>query len=129
MPDRGLRVLRLGADRACVAVRTAGGQSLEATQGPPLAWYEPVDELIVKRLTLQRFAIFIAYIVLAVLAAGAFGMVHDQISYTVSPEYFTKFKFLQFRLLDPEVPERLRAAKVGFLASWHPGGWGSHSES
>jgi hypothetical protein len=58
---------------------------------------------------------------MAMLAAGLFGMLHDQISYTVSTEYFTRFKFIQFHLLDPDIPERIRAAKVGFLASWWMG--------
>ena len=53
---------------------------------------------------------------LSIMVAGAFGVLHDQISYTVSPEFFTRFKFIQFGLLDPDVPERLRAATVGFLA-------------
>ena len=50
-----------------------------------------------------------------------FGAIHDQISYSVSNEYFTKFKFIQFHLLDADVPERIRAAEVGFLASWWMG--------
>lgn len=61
------------------------------------------------------------FLPLSVLAAGLFGVLHDQISYTVSSEYYTKFKFLQFRLLDASIPERLRAAAVGFLASWWMG--------
>lgn len=64
---------------------------------------------------------FLSYIALALLVAGLFGAVHNQISYTVSHEYFTRFKFLQFSLLDSAVPERLRAAEVGFLASWWMG--------
>src|SRR5262245_33686245 len=70
---------------------------------------------------MRKVWMFSAFLVLAVAAAGAFGAVHDQISYTVSPEYFTRFKFLQFRLLDPAVPERVRTAEVGFLASWWMG--------
>ena len=70
---------------------------------------------------MRKTAIFVAFLVAAALAAGAFGVLHDEISYTVSSEYFTKFKFLQFHLLDAEVPERLRAAEVGFLASWWMG--------
>ncbi len=58
---------------------------------------------------------------LSIMVAGAFGVLHDQISYTVSPEFFTRFKFIQFGLLDPDVPERLRAATVGFLATWWMG--------
>lgn len=70
---------------------------------------------------IKRIGILLLFVPAAVLAAGLFGMIHDQISYTVSDEYFTKFKFLQFRLLDPNVPERIRAAQVGFLASWWMG--------
>jgi hypothetical protein len=70
---------------------------------------------------IKKIGILILFVPAAVLAAGLFGMVHDQISYSVSDEYFTKFKFLQFRLLDPNVPERIRAAEVGFLASWWMG--------
>ena len=32
--------------------------------------------------------------------AGCYGALHDQISYTISPEYFTKVKFEQFRYAD-----------------------------
>jgi hypothetical protein len=70
---------------------------------------------------MKRLGIFAAFVFLSVLAAGLFGIVHDQISYTVSHEYFTKFKFIQFRLLDADVPERVRAGWVGFLASWWMG--------
>lgn len=68
-----------------------------------------------------KFHIFLAYILLAIFAAGLFGVIHDQISYTVSSEYYTKFKFHQFNLPDAAVPERIRAAQVGFLASWWMG--------
>lgn len=70
---------------------------------------------------MSKFSVFVMFLVLAMLAAGLFGAVHDQISYTVSPEYFTRFKFPMFRLLDAGVPERIRAAEVGFLASWWMG--------
>jgi hypothetical protein len=52
------------------------------------------------------------------LAAGLFGIIHDQISYSVSNEYFA---FIQFRLLDMNLPDRFRAGVVGFLASWWMG--------
>ncbi len=70
---------------------------------------------------MQKIVAFIAFLLLAVLASGAFGALHDQISYTVSSEYFTRFKFAQFNLLDADIPERIRAAQVGFLASWSMG--------
>lgn len=68
-----------------------------------------------------KIRIFSGYIVLAIFAAGLFGAVHDQISYTVSSEYYVKFKFHQFGLLNGAVPERIRAAEVGVLASWWMG--------
>lgn len=70
---------------------------------------------------MRRLLILLQYLALALLAAGLFGALHDQISYTVSPEYYTKFKFIQFDLRDPDLPERLRAAIVGFRASWWMG--------
>ncbi|HLH89419.1 MAG TPA: hypothetical protein VKX28_13285 [Xanthobacteraceae bacterium] len=70
---------------------------------------------------MTRTAIYLGFVLVAMAAAGAFGALHDQISYTVAPEYFTRFKFIQFHLLDPRVPERVRAAQVGFLASWWMG--------
>jgi hypothetical protein len=60
-------------------------------------------------------------VVIAIIVAGLYGIVHDQISYSVAPEYFTKFKFNQFGLTDAAFPERVRASIIGFLASWWMG--------
>ncbi len=70
---------------------------------------------------MDRLKVFLLFLLAAILVAGGFGALHDQISYTVSPEYYTRFKFPQFGLLDQRVPERIRAAQVGFLASWWMG--------
>jgi hypothetical protein len=70
---------------------------------------------------MEKLRTYLKFILLAIFAAGLFGVVHDQISYTVSPEYYTKFKFHQFNLLNTAIPERIRAAQVGFLASWWMG--------
>ena len=70
---------------------------------------------------MNKAVIFLLFLPAALLTAGLFGAVHDQISYSVSSEYFTKFKFIQFGLQDPSVPERIRAAVVGFRASWWMG--------
>jgi len=70
---------------------------------------------------MKRFGVFALLVLIAMILAGVYGMVHDQISYTVSPEYFTKFKFRQFGLVDWDLPDRVRAAMVGFLASWWMG--------
>lgn len=57
---------------------------------------------------------------LACVAAGAYGVLHNQISYTVSPEYFTKFKFIQFSV-GPILRGRVGAGVVGWAASWWMG--------
>ncbi len=54
------------------------------------------------------------------LCAGLYGMVHNQVSYTVSPEYFHAFKFRQFGV-PPSLQNRLGAAWVGWWASWWMG--------
>ena len=63
---------------------------------------------------------------LGAVVAGCYGALHDQISYSISPEYFTKFKFRQFSYADFGWPPRAFAAEVGFMASWWVGmavGW------
>ena len=55
------------------------------------------------------------------LIAGAFGILHDQITYTISPEYFTRLKFDQFRAADFGFPRRVFVAEIGFLATWWVG--------
>ena len=70
---------------------------------------------------MKKLFVYILIVVLAIFAAGLFGVVHNQVSYTVAPEYFTKFKFRRFGLTDTPLPERVRASMVGFLASWWMG--------
>jgi hypothetical protein len=69
----------------------------------------------------KKLLVYIFIVGLAVVVAGLYGVVHDQISYTVAPEYFTKFKFRQFGFTDTPLPERVRASMIGFLASWWMG--------
>ena len=52
----------------------------------------PVEETTI----VKKLIVYGLLVVIAVLFAGLYGVVHNQISYTVSPEYFTKFKFRQF---------------------------------
>jgi hypothetical protein len=64
---------------------------------------------------------FVAFMVVAVIAAGLFGALHDQLSYTISPDYFTWLKFGQFGVLNTAIPVRMRVAMVGWLATWWMG--------
>jgi hypothetical protein len=70
---------------------------------------------------MNKFLVFVFLVLFAIILSGLYGIVHDQISYTVSPEYFTKFKFQEFGLEQMNLPDRARASMVGFLASWWMG--------
>ena len=67
-----------------------------------------------------KIGTFLALMILATLAAGVFGMLHNQLSYSVGPDYFHKFKFAQFNIPETTTP-RLGAAQVGWSASWWTG--------
>lgn len=69
---------------------------------------------------MAKLACFPALLVFGCLIAGLYGMVHNQISYTVSPEYFHAFKFAQFAI-PLEFHNRIGAAMVGWMASWWMG--------
>ncbi|MEM7455577.1 MAG: hypothetical protein AAF456_14585 [Planctomycetota bacterium] len=58
-------------------------------------------------------------LVVACILAGTYGAIHNQVSYTVSPEYFTKYKFQQFGMI--HFQDRVGAAYVGWSASWWMG--------
>ncbi len=68
-----------------------------------------------------KFGVYLGMLPVAAMIAGLYGAAHDQISYTVSPEYFTRFKFIQFDLPWAYDNPRLGAAYVGFLATWWMG--------
>ena len=72
-------------------------------------------------MVMKKAEVYILFVALAILTAGLYGAVHNQISYTISPEYFIKFKFWQFKLNDSSLTERFRASLVGFLAAWWMG--------
>ena len=62
---------------------------------------------------MKKLWILLATLLLTPLVAGLYGMLHDQLSYTLSAEYFTRFKFIQFRLEGQlDKPYRLLAAIV-----------------
>jgi ABC-type dipeptide/oligopeptide/nickel transport system permease component len=59
----------------------------------------------------------------AALFAGIYGIIHDQITYSISPEYYTKFKFIQFNIVNENDVDKIKyprifVAIVGFLATW-----------
>ncbi len=62
--------------------------------------------------------------VIGALISGAYGVVHDQITYSISEEYFSKMKFEQFDYADFGWPVRWFVAEIGFLATWWVGFFG-----
>ena len=66
---------------------------------------------------IQKIILLFIFPFIAQPIAGGYGALHNQISYTVSSEYFTRFKFNQFNLQDNSLNNRIKAAMVGYRAS------------
>lgn len=58
---------------------------------------------------------------LGALVAGSYGILHDQLTFTLAPEYFTHLKFAQFQWAECGLPPRGFVAEIGFLATWWVG--------
>jgi amino acid transporter len=75
---------------------------------------------------MKKIFVFFLILLTAPLIAGLYGILNDQLSYTISPEYYTKFKFLQFGLIEEGVvpspaDQRLFVCVVGVGATWWMG--------
>jgi hypothetical protein len=66
-----------------------------------------------------KLMLALALVLIAIILASTFGALHNQVSYTISREYFTEFKFDQFNIIN--FPERLGASFVGIYATWWMG--------
>ena len=53
--------------------------------------------------------------------AGIYGILHDHVTYSIGPEYFTKLKFKQFHYADFGLGDRVFVSCIGFLATWWVG--------
>ena len=65
--------------------------------------------------------VILGFALLGSVVAGAYGVIHDQITYSIGPEYFTNFKFDQFHWADLKMGDRVFVSCVGFLATWWVG--------
>ncbi len=72
---------------------------------------------------MKKLLTYLVLIILGSIIAGTYGMLHDQVSYTVSPEYFTKFKYIQFGM--DHLQGREGASLIGLLATWWVGFYGA----
>ena len=85
---------------------------------------------------MNKFIALILIFIIAPILGGIYGILHDQITYTISTEYYSKFKFIQFglenwglgqnigTLHNPEIileNPRFGAGIVGILATWWVG--------
>lgn len=69
---------------------------------------------------MEKLALFPILLAAASLIAGSYGALHNQISYTVSPDYFFAFKFQAFGI-PYDLRGRIGASIVGWDASWWMG--------
>lgn len=71
-------------------------------------------------LAMRKSGVLSTTIFLSVILAGTYGILHDQVTASISEEYFTQFKFPQFRL-GPDTGFRTGVSLIGFYASWWVG--------
>lgn len=72
---------------------------------------------------MRKFLLFLLIVGVAIVIASIYGVAHDQVTYTISPEYYTKFKFIQFNLADTVAAQhmtqpRSAAVMTGVKSSW-----------
>lgn len=70
---------------------------------------------------MKKIRVLLLTILLTPFLAGLYGILHDQLTYTICHEYFTKFKFIQFHVYSAHIPERVGAIIVGWGATWWTG--------
>jgi len=78
-------------------------------------------DIFYPKIPLAQLPAMIGYAGAGAVLAGLYGIVHDEITYSISPEYFTRLKFFQFDYADFGLPPRLFVAEIGVLATWWVG--------
>ena len=67
----------------------------------------------------KKIGLLILIVIISIILASIYGILHNQISYSISSEYFTKFKFQQFDFyFMGENQPRQTASLVGALSTW-----------
>jgi len=85
-----------------------------------------VRNILYPRIRWSLLPAMLGYAACGAVLAGLYGIGHDEITYTISPEYFTHLKFYQFRYANFGLPPHVFVAEIGFLATWWVGffsGW------
>jgi hypothetical protein len=76
---------------------------------------------VIPQMSLANVPPTIGAALIGAIIAGAYGILHDQVTYTIAPEYFTRLKFRQFHYADLGLGNREFVATIGFLATWWVG--------
>lgn len=83
-------------------------------------------DLLYPRMSRARLVASVRIAMLGAALGAVYGALHDQVSYSIAPEYFTKLKFVQFDYAEFGAAPRVFVAEVGALGSWWVGmvaGW------
>ncbi|MHA4808961.1 hypothetical protein ACX0G9_12685 [Flavitalea flava] len=75
---------------------------------------------------MRKFVMFLLIVAVAIVVGAIYGVIHDQVTYSISPEYYTKFKFIQFDLADSVAAQHMTQPRsavvmVGVKATWWMG--------
>jgi hypothetical protein len=67
----------------------------------------------------KKIGLFILIIFLSIILASIYGFLHNQVSYSISTEYFTKFKFDQFWSVKYTLDfPHMSAGLIGIASTW-----------
>lgn len=69
----------------------------------------------------MRPFIYLALVAISPLLAGIYGFLHDQVSYSVCSEYFTKIRFEDYAHFPELWHDRTKAGVIGILNAWKQG--------
>lgn len=69
---------------------------------------------------MYRNIVYLFLLFAAPVLSALYGFVHDQFTYSICPEFFTKFRFLNYELPELWHP-RTSAGVIGILNSWKIG--------
>jgi len=72
---------------------------------------------------LKKLGRLILLVIVSTLLASLYGFLHNRVTFSISSEYFTEFKFYQFSVLDYiiENDDLKKASFVGIMATWWVG--------
>ena len=76
---------------------------------------------LIPRIALADLRCVIHVALIGGIIGGLYGVLHDQITYAISPEYFTNLKFEQFHYADLGFGDRVFVSMIGFLGTWWVG--------